>query len=181
MKLGRCPSMNLFYKYSLSFFFLCCVQNWFEPLRKKFVNTECLSGMQFTGKNVTDWCVLYGSSVGGYNEERALLARSQHNPRASEQLIPIHSAVVCPPAALFSWPRSGHYALSEGVRGAQPGHAPSADSEALGAFTGIPQGFHREFTGISQGCHSCCSYCCCLCYCCCRLRLFGVLWLLWLL
>ena len=118
--------------------------------------------MQFTGKNVTDWCVLYGSSVGGYNEERALLARSQHNPRASEQLIPIHSAVVCPPAALFSWPRSGHYALSEGVRGAQPGHAPSADSEALGAFTGIPQGFHREFTGISQGCHSCCSYCCCL-------------------
>ena len=97
----------------------------------------------------TDWCVLYGSSVGGYNEERALLARSQHNPRASEQLIPIHSAVVCPPAALFSWPRSGHYALSEGVRGAQPGHAPSADSEALGAFTGIPQGFHREFTGIS--------------------------------
>ena len=101
----------------------------------------------------TDWCVLYGSSVGGYNEERALLARSQHNPRASEQLIPIHSAVVCPPAALFSWPRSGHYALSEGVRGAQPGHAPSADSEALGAFTGIPQGFHREFTGISQGFH----------------------------
>ena len=97
----------------------------------------------------TDWCVLYGSSVGGYNEERALLARSQHNPRASEQLIPIHSAVVCPPAALFSWPRSGHYALSEGVRGAQPGHAPSADSEALGAFTGIPQGFHREFTGMS--------------------------------
>ena len=70
MKLGRCPSMNLFYKYSLSFFFLCCVQNWFEPLRKKFVNTECLSGMQFTGKNVTDWCVLYGPSVpagGGCN------------------------------------------------------------------------------------------------------------------